>query len=189
MNYFEFYEIPVSFLADEKIIKQRYYLNSKNYHPDFFINESPEKQASVLQLSTVNNEAYRLFTNFDKRVEYVLTLTGQISATEKHVLWEGLLVAGICHRSWHELAPHSAAPHELAPHPDERAPRSHPDERAPRSNHAIFAGNSSFLQSKERCRRSDPHSFLPFPPRYLKFTILLSLLRLGLWCFCLGTLL
>ena len=86
MNYFEFYEMPVSFLADEKIIKQRYYLNSKNYHPDFFINESPEKQASVLQLSTVNNEAYRLFTNFDKRVEYVLTLTGQISATEKHVL-------------------------------------------------------------------------------------------------------
>lgn len=86
MNYFEFYEIPVSFLADEKIIKQRYYLNSKKFHPDFFINESPEKQAEVLQLSTFNNEAYRLFTDFDKRVEYVLTLTGQISVTEKHVL-------------------------------------------------------------------------------------------------------
>ncbi len=42
MNYFELYEIPVSFLADETLIKQRYYLYSKIYLPDFFINESVE---------------------------------------------------------------------------------------------------------------------------------------------------
>ena len=86
MNYFELYEIPISFLADETLIKQRYYLNSKKYHPDFFINESEEKQAEVLHLSTLNNEAYRLFTDFDKRVAYILTLTGQITEAEKFVL-------------------------------------------------------------------------------------------------------
>ena len=86
MNYFELYEIPVSFLADEILIKQRYYANSKKYHPDFFINESEDKQAEVLHLSTLNNEAYRLLTDFDKRVAYILTLTGQISDAEKFVL-------------------------------------------------------------------------------------------------------
>jgi len=86
MNYFELYEIPVSFLADEIHIKQRYYLNSKKYHPDFFINESEDKQAEVLHLSTLNNDAYRLLTDFDKRVAYILTLTGQISDAEKFVL-------------------------------------------------------------------------------------------------------
>lgn len=86
MNYFELYEIPVSFLADETLIKQRYYANSKKYHPDFFINESEEKQAEVLQLSTLNNEAYRLLTDFDKRVAYILTLNGQITDAEKFVL-------------------------------------------------------------------------------------------------------
>ena len=86
MNYFELYEIPVSFLADEILIKQKYYANSKKYHPDFFINESEEKQAEVLQLSTLNNEAYQLLTDFDKRVAYILTLTGQISDAEKFVL-------------------------------------------------------------------------------------------------------
>jgi molecular chaperone HscB len=86
MNYFELYEIPVSFLADEILIKQRYYANSKKYHPDFFINESEDKQAEVLHLSTLNNDAYRLLTDFDKRVAYILTLTGQISDAEKFVL-------------------------------------------------------------------------------------------------------
>jgi molecular chaperone HscB len=86
MNYFELYEIPVSFLADEILIKQKYYANSKKYHPDFFINESEDKQAEVLQLSTLNNEAYRLLTDFDKRVAYILTLSGQISDAEKFVL-------------------------------------------------------------------------------------------------------
>ena len=86
MNYFELYEIPVSFLADEILIKQNYYANSKKYHPDFFINESEEKQAEVLHFSTLNNEAYRLLTDFDKRVAYILTLTGQITVAEKFVL-------------------------------------------------------------------------------------------------------
>jgi molecular chaperone HscB len=86
MNYFELYEIPVSFLADEILIKQKYYANSKKYHPDFFINESEDKQAEVLHLSTLNNEAYRLLTDFDKRVAYILTLNGQISDAEKFVL-------------------------------------------------------------------------------------------------------
>ena len=86
MNYFELYEIPVSFLADEILIKQKYYANSKKYHPDFFINESEDKQAEVLHLSTLNNDAYRLLTDFDKRVAYILTLTGQISDAEKFVL-------------------------------------------------------------------------------------------------------
>ena len=86
MNYFELYEISVSFLAADILIKQRYYANSKKYHPDFFINESEDKQAEVLHLSTLNNDAYRLLTDFDKRVAYILTLTGQISDAEKFVL-------------------------------------------------------------------------------------------------------
>ncbi|RZL52049.1 MAG: Fe-S protein assembly co-chaperone HscB, partial [Pedobacter sp.] len=44
MNYFELYELPISFNPDQAIVKQQFYALSKKFHPDFYINESEEKQ-------------------------------------------------------------------------------------------------------------------------------------------------
>jgi len=76
MNYFEFYEIPVSFNVDASKLKRTFYQNSKKYHPDFYTLESDEKQAEILELSTLNNEAYQTLNDFDKRMKYVLELKG-----------------------------------------------------------------------------------------------------------------
>lgn len=78
MNYFEFYKIPISFKVDEEGIKKQFYRYSKEYHPDFYTLESEEKQAEVLQLSTLNNEAYQTLSNQDRRMKYVLQLKGTL---------------------------------------------------------------------------------------------------------------
>lgn len=74
MNYFEFFEIPVSFTLDQAELKRTFYANSKKYHPDFFTLESEEKQMEVLELSTLNNNAYKTLLDFDKRMKYILDL-------------------------------------------------------------------------------------------------------------------
>lgn len=74
MNYFEFYKIPMSFSVDAEALQKRFYALSKEYHPDFYTLESEEKQAEVLRLSTLNNEAYQTLRDEDLRMKYVLTL-------------------------------------------------------------------------------------------------------------------
>lgn len=74
MNYFELFELPVSFVLDEKQLKQTFYRLSKEYHPDFHTMASKERQAEILELSTMTNEGYKVLSDFDKRMAYVLTL-------------------------------------------------------------------------------------------------------------------
>ena len=78
MNYFEFFDIPMGFTVDEAALKRKYYANSKRFHPDYYTLESEEKQAEILEKSTLNNEAYRTLTDFDQRMKYVLELKGAL---------------------------------------------------------------------------------------------------------------
>jgi molecular chaperone HscB len=50
--------------------------NSKKYHPDLYTLESDAKQAEILQLSSLNNEAYRTLSDFDLRMKYILEEKG-----------------------------------------------------------------------------------------------------------------
>ena len=86
MNYFEFYDIPVSFLPDQNLVKKKFYAFSKAYHPDFFVNESEEKQNEILELSTLNNKAYQTLSNDIKRLPYVLQVLGKLEEGEKYSL-------------------------------------------------------------------------------------------------------
>jgi molecular chaperone HscB len=81
VNYFNFYNIKESFLLDEAELRQLYLEKSKAYHPDFFTLAEEAEQARVLELSTLNNEAYRTLSDFDKRIAYILR--------EKGILNEG----------------------------------------------------------------------------------------------------
>lgn len=76
MDYFSFYGFPVSFNPDAKLVKLKFYELSKKYHPDFFINEPKEKQDEVLELSTLNNKAYQVLSDPQKRLQYILDLKG-----------------------------------------------------------------------------------------------------------------
>lgn len=91
-DYFAFYELPVSFNPDTALVKQKFYAMSKKYHPDFYINESEEKQAEVLELSTVNNKAYQVLTDPQKRLNYILELKGKVAEGEHYVLPQNFLM-------------------------------------------------------------------------------------------------
>ena len=76
MNYFEFYNTPMTFKVDAAALKKQFYANSKKYHPDFFATESDKKQAEILELSTLNNKAYKVLKNADARMKYILDEKG-----------------------------------------------------------------------------------------------------------------
>jgi len=72
INFFEFYGIPESFHPDIALLRKKFYELSKQYHPDFYANESEEKQQEILELSTINNKAWQTLGDPAKRLEYVL---------------------------------------------------------------------------------------------------------------------
>ncbi|WP_225870924.1 iron-sulfur cluster co-chaperone HscB C-terminal domain-containing protein [Pedobacter cryophilus] len=92
MNYFEFYDIPLSFHPDKTAVKKKFYALSKAYHPDFFVNESEEKQQEILQLSTLNNKAFQTLSNPDQLLAYVLAAKGELEEGEKYELPQDFLM-------------------------------------------------------------------------------------------------
>jgi molecular chaperone HscB len=79
MTYFDFFEIPISFTVDTATLKRKFLKNSKQYHPDFHSLSDEATQAKVLELSTINNEAYKTLSDFDKRMEYILRIKGLLA--------------------------------------------------------------------------------------------------------------
>lgn len=92
MDYFEFYELPISFNPDQQLVRQKFYELSKKYHPDFYINEEQAKQEEVLELSTLNNKAFQVLKDPQKRLHYVLSLKGQLQEGENYVLPQSFLM-------------------------------------------------------------------------------------------------
>lgn len=92
VDYFEFYGLPVGFNPDPAAIKRQFYKFSKQYHPDFYINESEEQQAEVLELSTLNNKAYQILSDPQKRLSYILELKGVLEEGENYVLPQNFLM-------------------------------------------------------------------------------------------------
>ncbi|WAC40150.1 iron-sulfur cluster co-chaperone HscB C-terminal domain-containing protein [Pedobacter sp. SL55] len=92
MNYFELYDLPVSFHPDQNVVKRQFYALSKKYHPDFYINEDTEKQDEVLELSTLNNKAFQVLKNPQKVLHYVLELKGMITEGESYALPQSFLM-------------------------------------------------------------------------------------------------
>ena len=91
MNYFEFYNIPISFNVDASALKKTFYSYSKKYHPDFFTMESEEEQAKILELSTLNTQAYKTLSDSERRMKYVLELTGAMGEEGQNKLPQDFL--------------------------------------------------------------------------------------------------
>jgi molecular chaperone HscB len=72
INYFDFYDISESFNPDQALLKKKFYQLSKEYHPDFYANDTDERQQEILELSTLNNKAYHTLTDPTKRLDYIL---------------------------------------------------------------------------------------------------------------------
>jgi len=58
----------------------------KQYHPDFFGQESDEAQEKAMEMSSLINQAWKTFQTEDATVKYVLQLHGMLEEEEKFTL-------------------------------------------------------------------------------------------------------
>lgn len=86
MNYFELFNLPLSFKPDQQLVSQRYFELQKKYHPDFFANASDDKKEEVLEMSAMANKAYKIFRNEEATIKYVLQQKGLLQEEEKYNL-------------------------------------------------------------------------------------------------------
>lgn len=73
-NYFDFFGLAPSPSLDTTELRKLFLANSKEYHPDFYTLESEEKQAEILELSTLNNQAYKVLKDDDLRLKHLLEI-------------------------------------------------------------------------------------------------------------------
>ena len=86
VNYFEFFQIPVSFFLDLSLLKEKYFQNSRNFHPDYHATADEETKQNMLEQSTLNNEAFKTLNDEHLRVRYILGLYNLNSDGEKQNL-------------------------------------------------------------------------------------------------------
>ncbi len=86
MNHFELFEIPVSLQPDLQQLKQKFYVLSRKYHPDFYTQENEFEQAKALEKSSQVNKAFKIFQNRDETIKYVLQLKELLEEEEKYNL-------------------------------------------------------------------------------------------------------
>lgn len=92
MDYFELYNLPVSFTPDQTLVKQQFYALSKKFHPDFYINESTVDQQQMLDLATENNKAYQVLNNPQRTLHYILQQQGLLPEGESYALPQDFLM-------------------------------------------------------------------------------------------------
>lgn len=83
MNFFEFYQLPVHLKIDQSSVKQKFIEYSRKFHPDLYTLSDPDEQEHNLELSTLNNEAYKTLSNEQLLIPYVLKLNGLLGGEGK----------------------------------------------------------------------------------------------------------
>ena len=86
MNYFELYDLPVSFSPDADAVKSKFYELSRKYHPDRYTMAPDAERAEVLRMAAMNNDAYKTLSNADATMAYILKLNNLLEDEEKYNL-------------------------------------------------------------------------------------------------------
>lgn len=86
MNYFELFDIPVGFTIDSAALKQQYYALSRKFHPDFSTQENEWEQAEMLEKSALLNKAYKMLSDPDATIGYILQEKGLLDAEKQQAL-------------------------------------------------------------------------------------------------------
>jgi len=76
MNYFQLFELPLSFEVDKKNLTSKYYKLSKKFHPDNFSQAVDAEQQAALKQSSIVNEGYKILKNKQARIRHILELCG-----------------------------------------------------------------------------------------------------------------
>lgn len=85
-NYFDFFELEKNFIIDESQLRKIFLINSKKFHPDFFVDKSINEQNEALKKTSLNNEAYHILKDFFSRFQYILKFEKIIHEDDKYSL-------------------------------------------------------------------------------------------------------
>jgi len=86
MDYFDLFDLPVQLQIDKELLRRRFFERSRAFHPDFFAQEDEAAQADALERSAELNKAYKVLTDDDERIRYVLLEKGLMETEEKYPL-------------------------------------------------------------------------------------------------------
>jgi len=76
MNYFELFNIPVSFDVDMSVLPKTYQQLQRLTHPDKFASGSEQDKLVAIQKNSQVNDAYSVLKSPLSRAEYLLSLRG-----------------------------------------------------------------------------------------------------------------
>jgi len=74
VDYFKFFGIEVAFEIDKAQLRKQYIAQSKAFHPDFHALDDHAAQEKMLEQSTLNNQAWKVLSDDDKRIAHILDL-------------------------------------------------------------------------------------------------------------------
>ena len=92
MNYFELFGLPESIRVDQKILKERFFDLSRKNHPDYFVNEDADSQSRSLETTAELDKGFRVLSNQDDTIRYVLAIKGLLEDEEKSTLPQAFLM-------------------------------------------------------------------------------------------------
>lgn len=75
-NYFELFDLPVSFEVDQETLSLRYRDLQRAVHPDRFANASEQEKRLSMQQAALVNEAFQALKSPLPRARYLLELNG-----------------------------------------------------------------------------------------------------------------
>ena len=84
MNYFQLFNIEVSFDVDLQQLSSNYQTLQKTVHPDKFAHASEQEQRIAVQKSAHINDAYQTLKNPLQRAQYILVQRGVEMPNEQH---------------------------------------------------------------------------------------------------------
>jgi molecular chaperone HscB len=73
MNYFEWFDLPISFFCNQSELRAKFFEKSKKLHPDRFTLALQEVQDAKLTESSFNTNAYKTLSQDMSGLEYVFT--------------------------------------------------------------------------------------------------------------------
>jgi len=76
LNYFDLFELPVSFEIDKDKLRKKYYALNRENHPDNFTLVDQDEQMSALDKSSFINEGFKTLKDDMMRIRYTLELNG-----------------------------------------------------------------------------------------------------------------
>ncbi len=86
LNYFELLQLPVSFKPDPALLKKNFYSLSRQFHPDFFAQADSATQTEMALKSEQINIAFKVLSDENARIRYILGLHEKLHETDKLAL-------------------------------------------------------------------------------------------------------